>query len=93
MAFVDILLDEGLVDEFLERHKLEIGFIPLETALLQLHGTSGGQPSVMLVGEYQGKKLLFKLTLNHLETIAGAVRGRVQYLADQVAQGNEGEKH
>jgi hypothetical protein len=69
-----LLLSEEAVDAYLTDHGLQEGACPVRAVLLQLHGTTSGQPAVMFVVEVDGKKVIAKITLNTLIAVTGGMR-------------------
>lgn len=88
MPMVSVLLGEEEVDAYLKEHGLEEGFVPLEAALLQLHGTQDGKPAIMLIAEVDGKKRVIKTSVHILGMIMGAVQGTLIRLANEAEQQN-----
>lgn len=74
MTPLNLLLTEEAVDGYLSEHSLENGNVPIVAALLQLEGTSGGEPAAMLVIEVDGKKVIAKTTLRLLEACTRGLR-------------------
>lgn len=73
-----IVVHEKAVNEYLTERNLMDGFVPLEAVLLQLEGTSGGLPCVMMVAEVDGKKVLIKTSLRMLLAATRALNGVVE---------------
>lgn len=72
---LDVIVRPDAVNDYLERHGLELGNVPLEAVLVQKEGTDGGRPAVLFVVNVDGKRVVAKTTLRLLNAALRAING------------------
>lgn len=78
MTPIRILIEEGDVDAYIDSNGLRYDLQHLEAVVFLAQNTSGGLPTVLLVGEVDGKKRVFKTTLRLYLAAGQAMSGAAE---------------
>lgn len=74
MPHAQLILHPDQVNAYLEEHELESSFHTIEAILMHMGGVAGGKSAVMIVATIEGKKHIFKTSLDIFAVAAKAMR-------------------